>query len=276
MVRCLLILFLFSGVAVNAQLNSGSTLREVAWDNRNELTALGHAALEIRAADWKHAESPNFVYHFFNSFVATPVAVEAEFYYRYFAKELGRETYQWEKKSHIFIFEEPEDWAAFKQKAQLDPWTGGIHSAGQLFIIRNPAYKFKGHSLGHEVAHLVLHRFFGSGIPLWLNEGYAEYASVRAHAGFHRARGYAAKPHSGAIAPGDLLAFKPMLERVSYPTEDKDVGTFYIQSEKLVRFFCRESKTKFVTFLEGMSHGKKFESALWKAYGGRFASVDFL
>ena len=37
---------------------------------------LGAAALSIRHADWKHAESTNFIYHYFNSFVATPVSVE--------------------------------------------------------------------------------------------------------------------------------------------------------------------------------------------------------
>src|SRR5215212_7524495 len=61
---------------------------------------LGTAALGIRAAEWKHAESVNFVYHFFHSFVATPVSVEAEFYYKIVARELEKETAQWQRKCH--------------------------------------------------------------------------------------------------------------------------------------------------------------------------------
>ena len=85
------------------------------------------------------------------------------------------------------------------RRAALDPWTGGIHSQGSLFIQRNPELKFKGSTLGHEVTHLVIERFFGSGVPLWLNEGYAEYSASRCYAAFNRARGYAGAAH---FAPG--------------------------------------------------------------------------
>jgi hypothetical protein len=265
-------------LCISSSGQDGKGLQPVPFEDLSDkaISALGQSALQIRRQEWKHAESANFIYHFFHGYVATPVSIEAEFYYRYFAKELGRDNSQWERKSHIFIFEEPPDWKQFQLNAQLDPWTGGIHANGELFVIRNPAFKFKGHALGHEIAHLVLHRFFGPGIPLWLNEGYAEYASNRAYASFYRARGYRARPHSQAIAPGDLLSLVSMLELLAYPSDERQIGTFYDQSEKLVRFFCRESKTKFVMFLEGMSHGNRFESALWKAYGGRFASVDAL
>ena len=134
------------------------------------LTPLGQAALGIRAAEWKHAESANFVYHFFHGFIAAPVSVEAEFYYRVIARELEKDTTQWERKCHIYIFESPADWAEFQKRGALDPWTGGMHAAGSLFIQRDPQVKWKGSTLGHEVTHLVVERFFGTGVPLWLNE----------------------------------------------------------------------------------------------------------
>ena len=135
---------------------------------------IGQAALAIRASEWRHAETTNFIYHYFQSFVAAPVSVEAEFYYRLIAQELGKDTTQWERKSHIFVFESAEDWAQFQRNGALDPWTGGVHSRGELFIRRDPQFRFKGNTLGHEVAHLVVDRFFGANVPLWLNEGYAE------------------------------------------------------------------------------------------------------
>lgn len=242
----------------------------------SNISPLGQAALSIQPVLWKHAETANFVYHFFHGFIATPVSVEAEFYYRVIAKELGKDTTQWERKSHIYIFEKPEDWAAFQKKAALDPWTGGIHSGGDLFIQRNPEYKFKGRTLGHEITHLVLHRFFGSGVPLWLNEGYAEYASIRGYASYNRARGYNAKPWSQIIAPDDFIPLEKLSNLLAYPSDVKQVMTFYFESEKLVRFLCGLSEVKFVTFLDAMSQGNKFETALWKAYGGRFAGLNDL
>ena len=127
-------------------------LKEVAFAALSNpyVTPLGAAALSIRPAEWKHAETENFVYHYFHGFVATPVSVEAEFYYRVIAKDLGKDTSHWERKAHIFVFEQPEDWKAFQAKGHLDPWTGGIHAQGELFIQRDPAFKFQGHTLGHE------------------------------------------------------------------------------------------------------------------------------
>ena len=197
MFRLLLLLALWPAVLF-AQEPADTTLREVplqALSDRN-FTPLAQAALTIRPTEWKHAETANFVYHYFHSFIAAPVAVEAEFYYRVISKDLEKDTTQWERKGHVFIFETDEDWAAFQKKGALDPWTGGIHSGGSLFLKRDPQMKFKGNTLGHEITHLVLDRFFGSGIPLWLNEGYAEYASTICYAAFNRARGYSARPLS--------------------------------------------------------------------------------
>jgi len=240
------------------------------------ISLLGSTALSIRRGDWKHAETANFIYHYFDSFVATPVSVEAEFYYRVISKELDRDTTQWERKSHIYIFQSPSDWAEFQRKASLDPWTGGIHCDNDLFVIRNPEFKFKGNALGHEVSHLILHRFFGNGIPLWLNEGFAEYSSRVAYSSFMRARGYSARPTSPSILQADLIPLNTLGEMVTYPSDEKQVDTFYLQSEKLVRFLVKEDKAKFIQFLDLMSKGNRFDSALWKSYGGRFGSLEML
>lgn len=253
-------------------------LKEIAFNNLTDTTVspLGKRALAIRANDWKHSETTNFVYHFFHGFIATPVSVEAEFYYRFLAKELEKDTTQWERKCHIYIFEKSDDWQQFQKSASLDPWTGGIHSGGDLFIQRNPELKFKGNTLGHEVTHLVVHRFFGSGVPLWLHEGYAENASIRAYTTFYRARGYNSRPWSSAIAPGEYIPLRDLLSMTSYPQEAKQVSVFYNQSEKLVRFFSKESKTAFNALFDGLSKGNRFETALWRSYGGRFPSLDSL
>ena len=240
------------------------------------LGLLGQAALGIRSSEWKHAETKNFVYHFFHSYVAGPVSVEAEFYYGVVAKELEKDTAQWERKSHIFIFEKAEDWAVFQKKGALDPWTGGLHCQGELFIIRNPEAKFQGSTLGHEVTHLVVHRFFGNGVPLWLNEGYAEYAASRNYAAFYRARGYRSRPYSHALPPGQFLPLAQLTALMAYPQEDLQVATFYTESEKLARFLSSVDKRGFGVFFEALSKGNRIDSALSKGFGSRFSSLEAL
>jgi len=109
---------------------------------------LGQAALSIHPNDWKHAETPNFVYHFFHGFRLPRRSGGAEFYYRVIAGDLGKDTSQWERKSHIFIFETDADWAEFQHKVRWIPGPAAFHAGGSLFIVRNPEKKFKGHTLG--------------------------------------------------------------------------------------------------------------------------------
>jgi hypothetical protein len=261
----------------DAQENIGG-LAEVGAHQLSDGTVsrLGQAALAIRATEWKHAETKNFIYHYFQSFVATPVSVEAEFFHSMIARELGKETAPVERKAHIYIFETAADWDRFKTSGALDPWTGGLHVGGDLFLVRVAENKWKGNTLGHEVAHLVVHRLFGPGIPLWLNEGYAEYASSRGYAAFHRARGYRARPNSHAVDPSRYVALAQLTSATAYPQDTEAVFAFYNQCERLVRFLSAADKRGFNVFFEAMSKGERIEAALAKGFSSRFPSLEAL
>src|SRR5467141_4755376 len=269
------IAILFAASAV-AQINESSSLAEIEFSqlSQREPNPLGEKALAIHPEQWKHAETEHFIYHFVHGYVATPVSVEAEFHYRVIAKELERAQPAGDIKSHIYIFEGPEEWREFQAFGKLEPWSGGIHSAGSLFVQRNPAYKFSNNLLGHEIVHLVLHRFYTDGIPCWLDEGFAQYISKDAHASYQRARGYLSKPHSDAIAPQSLIPL-PALLAMTYPPSDK-VHTFYDESERLVRFLAETNKVSFLGLLDALARHQPFETSLSRFYAANFASVSDL
>ena len=255
--------------AIFAPQNGLNPLKEVPFRSLSNpyVTPLGSAALSIRPDEWKHAETDNFIYHYFHDFIATPVSVEAEFYYRVVAKDLSKDTSHWERKAQVFIFESPEDWKTFQTRGALDPWTGGIHSRGELFIQRDPSMKFKGNTLGHEVTHLVVDRFYGSNVPLWLNEGYAEYISRLAYASYYRARGYEAKARTDNLTPASFVPVDQLVHAMTYPAQYNDVVAFYTESEKLVRFLNTADKAKFQALVDALARGSLFENALHSAYG---------
>ncbi len=267
------ILFVTSAVA---QINESSSLPEIEFSqlSQRDPNPLGEKALAIHPEQWKHAETDHFIYHFVHSYVATPVSVEAEFHYRVIAKELERDQPAGDVKSHIYIFERPEEWQQFQVFGNLEPWSGGIHSAGSLFIQRNPAYKFSNNLLGHEIVHLVLHRFYADGIPCWLNEGFAQFISKDAQASYQRARGYVSKPHSDAIAPQDLIPLS-VLTAATHPFSDR-VHIFYDESERLVRFLAATDKPAFLGLLDALARHQPFESALPRSYPGKFANTASL
>jgi len=251
-------------------------LQEVEFSelSQRDPNPLGEKALAINPEQWKHAETEHFIYHFVHSYVATPVSVEAEFHYRVVAKELDRDQPSTDTKSHIYIFEKPEDWQLFQTYGNLEKWSGGIHSGGSLFIQRNPKYKFSGNLLGHEIVHLVMHRFYPDGIPCWLDEGLAQYVSKSAHASYQRARGYIAKPHSEAIAPDDLIPVVKLVA-ITHPPSDH-VVTFYNESERLVRLLASTDKRNFLALLDVLGRHQPFETALPRIYAGTFSSLPVL
>lgn len=235
---------------------------------------LGEKALAIHSEQWKHGETEHFIYHFVHSYVVTPVSVEAEFYYRVVAKEMEREEPPGDTKSHIYIFENPEDWQQFQVFGNLEKWSGGIHSQGSLFVQRNPKYKFSGNTLGHEIVHLVMHRFYSEGIPCWLDEGFAQYISKNAHASYQRARGYIARPRSESIGAADLIPIVKLVA-ITHPPSDR-VETFYDESERLVRFLAATDKSSFLRLLDALARHQPFDSALLRIYAGKFSSASAL
>ncbi len=253
-----------------------SSLQEEALEqvSQTDPNPLGEKALAIRAGDWKHAETEHFVYHFFHGYVATPVSVEAEFHYRVIVKELESEPPGGETKSHVYVFEKPEDWQQFQTYGNLERWTGGIHSAGSLFIQRNPAYRFSGNELGHEIVHLILHRYYTGGIPRWLDEGMAQYISKGAHASYQRARGYLAKPRSQPIAPEGVIPLSRLVTFTQVPNDH--VETFYDESERLVRFLASTDKPAFLQLADALGRHQPFEAAFTRIYAGKFANMTVL
>jgi hypothetical protein len=255
------------------QITQSGSLAEIDFSrlSQEDPNPLGEKALAIHPDQWKHGETDHFIYHFVHSYVATPVSVEAEFHYRVVAKELERDAPATETKSHVYIFEKPDEWHQFQAFGKLEPWTGGIQSGGSLFIQRNPSYKFSGNSLGHEIVHLVLHRFYSDGMPCWLDEGFAQYVSKNAHASYERARGYMAKAHSEAI-PADELISLASLVAMTHPPSD-NVETFYDESERLVRFLIFTDKPKFLMLLDALGGHQPFEIAFTRIYVGKFGSM---
>jgi hypothetical protein len=251
-------------------------LPEIEFSRLSQLdpNPLGEKALALHPEQWKHGETAHFIYHFVNSYVVTPISVEAEFHYRVVAKELQREQPAGDTKSHIYIFERPADWQQFQSVGRLEKWSGGIHSQGSLFILRDPAFKFSGPLLGHEISHLVLHRFYSDGIPCWLDEGFAQFVSKGAHASYQRARGYLSKPRSQAVATNELIPLARLIAMTQPPSDNVEI--FYDQSERLVRFLAFTDKPKFLALLDALARHQPFESALLRIYAGKFANIATL
>lgn len=236
----------------------------------SRLGSLATGALALRRDEWKHAETENFIFHYLDAGVAKQVAVEAEFFHRTISRDLNRLGSREGRKGRIVIFD-PAGWAAYRSLLHLDPLTGGAHLEGELVLGRD-GDKFGGQTLGHEIAHLTIYRWFPGRIPLWLDEGYAEYISSVLLAAFHRARGYRARPRMHQLVAEDFIPLERLTSMRSYPTATRELVAFYVESQRLVAFLRGIGKENFSNFLEAVAKGSYFESAVDSAFGGRFSS----
>lgn len=113
----------------------------------------------------------------------------------------------------------------------------------------------------HESAHLILSDFmesYISGIPAWLNEGFASYAEdSRSYTRFN-----------GSSAP----ALRSMS---SMPGKPQDIRQFYGKSESVVAYLLENyNEDKFRRFLLGFKKTTDVDSALLEAYGFEVDELD--
>ena len=136
------------------------------------------AWLDHPAYQWKHLQTEHFVLHHDQKMFAAKVARMGEQFYDAISADLPdlRDRIS-PARSHIFIFRDPRDWQAVV--AGRRAWKPGPprSCAATSCICRKPAPppSDKMDTLAHEMTHLVFNRFLPVRLPLWLNEGLAEY-----------------------------------------------------------------------------------------------------
>jgi hypothetical protein len=120
-------------------------------------------------------------------------------------------------------------------------------------------------TLAHEMTHLVFNRFLSVRLPLWLNEGLAEYYAefaYRAARGMGQSKGNAFRPLNRWIPLADLL------EATAYPVEPIEVNEFYATSKYLAGYLLlRQPREKWSAFFARVLAGETALPALLETYG---------
>lgn len=268
-----LVIRLAAGQAAPADTRAAApavTLVEKPWEklSHKKLMEFGEKALGTDPHAWQHGETEHFVFHFHELSDAQKVGELAEAYYRQIQMDLGVTQDRLARKNHVFIYDDEDAWQQFVKIIRLDEWAMGVARRTELFLYSPRGRGFAIGSLGHEISHCIFYRFVSNPIPLWLNEGFAEFESGHAYAQFkgldeRRVRGWG----GGAIFP-----LKRLLAATKYPKEE-EIPLFYATSERLVRFLLTtQDRRKFLPFVQMVASGAKSEDALLFLYHDRFKS----
>ena len=236
----------------------------------------GRLALGIAPEKWKHAETDNFILHYRRVTEAQKVAREVEYNLYHVATALGATKDRYARRSHVFVFEDDEEWKKFK--GLLGPnglaWAASFAIGDELFLnVRGSnGGGFESQVLAHETTHAVVARLYrGRRWPIWLGEGFAEYmggASVAAR------KGQSAKRYQRALG-GAEMPLATLEAMKSYPESDAAIGQLYQTSEKFVRFLMNEfPKDRFVKFIDAVLDGKGMQAAVLETYSDKVKDWD--
>lgn len=249
-------------------------LASLSAQGSEKATVYAERALALTTQEWSQQETDHFVIYYAKDVSYRQVAVEAEFYFRFITEELGVKVGPGDGRYHIFIFENAGGWVAFSQGAKLEIWTGAVLIGRELFVPRFPEYRFKGHALAHELVHLVVNQYFPRRLPLWLSEGYAEEAGLRAYGAFMRRSGYRPRPYTQPV--GVPFSLEELMSYTEYP-ENARVVDFYRQSRQLTAFLYHQGgRERFLKTLRSIGDGESFEAVLATIYPREWPSVAML
>lgn len=237
------------------------------------LSPMGRRLLDDPNFKWQHAHTEHFVVHYERKIFAAKVARQAEFFYDFIGEDLKSATDRMQHRSHIFIFRDEKDWKRFISDYDVNiEWAFSMVNGMVMYLQQADSTGDSASVLGHEMTHLVFNRYYPGRVPVWLNEGTAEWYGEFAYAAF---KGIKKSKRQVFRRIPSVYPVETLLAMTSYPVDPQAVRAFYDTSKFLVGFLqLNYPPEKFEPFLSAMAGGATVDQALYEHYG--IASVEEL
>jgi len=226
----------------------------------------------LAKGNWFLRESEHFSIFYRDLNQAKIISDKAEYYFEKIIYDLGYEKdLKWDKKCQVFIVENVEKWKDFLKSIGFNAeLIGGFvpnYGETEMFLCAI-SDGYLAITFPHELTHLILKEVAGkSVIPLWLNEGLANYeASVTSVSG---------ELLTKSIKQGTHILLGDLLRMAAYPEGKEARELFYAQSEKLVEFLITQcGREKFRKFCDFILKDKSFKDAVANVYVKDFKDIE--
>jgi hypothetical protein len=263
-------------------------------DDRSKVVPFGpHGAEIIKRYPWKHAETEHFIVHYLGEPEARLTVQYIEGAYVIVTQLLNLDPKRGPAKSHVFVFPEKE-WKNYRTAENLPQRLAGFAYKTELLLGEAADRQDRAESikvLCHEVTHTLVARFYGARrLPLWLNEGLAEYMALRTMRakGVLTASASPSEKKAGALSrtsedlarfvgkPDPTMDVERLFNRVRYGsrTSPDRMAAFYANSQKCLHVLFEKLPVEgFPTFFNTILAGNRPDVALAAAYGKQCDSV---
>lgn len=217
---------------------------------------------------WNHLQTDHFILHHGQKMFAAKVARLGERFYAAISDDLpDLRDRMAPQRSHVFIFRDARAWQKVVDASPgIDPWVVSFVRGNAMYLQETgPTTADQMETLAHEMTHLVFNRFLPIRLPLWLNEGLAEYYGEFAYRdarGMGQSKGNAFRPLKRWTPLADLLA------ATGYPVAPDDVREFYATAKYLVGYLLlRQPRDPWNDFFARLLAGAPALPALLETYG---------
>jgi len=169
------------------------------------------------------------------------------------------------------------------------PNSAGVFMGDRLMIFTGGNLNaWTWHTIQHEGFHQFAYAAIGTRLPIWANEGLAEYFGHGIYTGDNFMTGFIPPERLKRIKAGiQEEKFKPLLTMMRLPHEiwnaevmlaAQQASWNYDQAWAMVHFLAHADNGKyqkpFSNFLSAVSHGQDWEQAWTKTFGGDVSAFD--
>jgi hypothetical protein len=238
--------------------------------NKSENSPLADKLLE--RGEWFLRETEHFSIFYRDLSQAKLISDKAEYFFEKIAYDFGYEDeIDWDTRCRVYIADNIDTWKVFLKDIGLKTdLVGGFvpNYAEKEMYLCAISDDYIALTFPHELTHLIFAEIAGGRtIPLWLNEGLANYeASVTSLSNALL---------TDRIKKGRHILLGDILRMGSYPEGKEMRELFYAQSEKMVEFLITQhGRKKFRKFCDMILNDRSFKSALTGAYGADFKDIE--
>jgi len=230
------------------------------------------------AISWQEDKGSHFIVYYTGSqkSFARETLYQAEKNYSriagYFGYSRHSNFWTWDNRVKIFIY---PDAVSYMKATQMPSWSKGMADYSQKYIATYiESDTFLEAILPHEMAHLIFRDFVGfrGEVPLWLDEGAAQWAELEKRYYIQEAMQQYRKAHS-------ILSLEDMmhLDIRQLKTGSRLVRLYYMQAASVVAFLIeRFGIGRFAVFCRSLRDGSSLDEALQDAYPASISNVNQL
>lgn len=251
----------------------GKKGKEVRFSSKGDKTKRSNFAKKLLdKGNWFVRETEHFSIFYRDSSQAKIVSDKAEYYFEKITYDLGYEGgMDWKNRCQVYIVEGVEKWKDFLRDVGFNSdLVGGFvpnYGEKEMFLCAL-SEGYLAITFPHELTHLIFSDIAGKNtIPLWLNEGLANYEASVTSISNDKLVKY--------IKQGRHILLGDLLRMTSYPEGKEIRELFYAQAEKLVEFLITQhGRKKFRKFCDLILGDRSFRESLFSAYRGDFEDIE--